>query len=1075
MSAKVNVEAVDMVNQNIVEITEYQNRANNALELIDDIVLKNYSKRLYELDVVPMSESESIDNLILFKINKMVYEKDEFATDKFISVVSAMTYADNSSIYLIIDGKKSCTNFYLGVKKYCADNERIGRLSYAKAFESAIKGQFPGIKMERLDSTERESFINGFVKPTSVSSCVGVPAYKNTKGEYTNQNFIQGIEKFTMAMQDKEYTAIILATNISSSNIKEIRDGYEHIYTELSSMATQQIAYSTNESLSNALSRTKGYNTSVSKANSLNKTKTNNKSISEDNLMGNIRSIPIFGSIIATIAASAAKYEKTAPIVQKYDLLAKNTNIGDGESEGLTLTDTQTNSENFSETNGETATIGVSKNFTLTIQDKHTQEVLKKIDKQLERIEQCESTGLWSTGAYFISYNNDRSTSEIAATIFRSIMQGEQSGVEISAINTWRNNTKGIENKHRFETVAKYISNIAHPIFIYKDSKGSADVPVFATSLISSKELAMMVGLPRKSVPGLPVVELTSFAKEVVQLGGSDNGDFKLGCIFDQGVKRELNKVNLDSKSLTQHMFVTGSTGSGKSNTIYYLLDQIRKKNVATKFLIVEPAKGEYKNVFGDADVYGTNPLISNLLKINPFKFPKGIHVLEHIDKLIEIFNVCWPMYAAMPAILKDAMLEAYQSCGWNLNKSVNTYSGNLFPTFADLQKELINVINNSAYAEEMKSNYQGSLVTRVKSLANGLNGQIFSSDELGDKKLFDENVIVDLSRVGSQETKSLIMGIIIMRLSEYRSVSDIEPNSNLRHVTVLEEAHNILKKCSQDQNMEGSNVAGKSVEMISNAIAEMRTYGEGFIIVDQSPGAVDISAIRNTNTKIIMRLPEESDRRTIGKSAAMKDIQIDEIAKLPTGVAVVYQNNWEEPVLCQIAKFDGQEVRYKFVDMTEEDKSNFNINLDLLKFLVCGRVSNKPEYNLNNIIENLESSRLSTKNKVLVYHSIEELSKGEDVKIWKDYNFKLLSSIVSEIVTIQNDVVHAVNTEKNFSDFDNTLNSLINREFSDLPISIIPTVKQCVMREYSHSGGTDKRDRENIYASWFKFQNNKL
>ena len=48
---------------------------------------------------------------------------------------------------------------------------------------------------------------------------------------------------------------------------------------------------------------------------------------------------------------------------------------------------------------------------------------------------------------------------------------------------------------------------------------------------------------------------------------------------------------------------------------------------------------------------------------------------------------------------------------------------------------------------------------------------------------------------------------------------------------------------------------------MISNAIAEMRTYGEGFVIVDQSPNAVDISAIRNTNTKIIMRLPDEQDR----------------------------------------------------------------------------------------------------------------------------------------------------------------------------------------------------------------------
>ena len=135
--------------------------------------------------------------------------------------------------------------------------------------------------------------------------------------------------------------------------------------------------------------------------------------------------------------------------------------------------------------------------------------------------------------------------------------------------------------------------------------------------------------------------------------------------------------------------------------------------------------------------------------------------------------------------------------------------------------------------------------------------------------------------------------------------------NSNLRHITILEEAHSILPRCSQEQNMEGSNVKGKSVEMISSAIAEMRTYGEGFIIVDQAPGAVDISAIRNTNTKIIMRLPEMDDRKVAGKSAAMNDSQIDQIAKLPTGVAAIYQNDWEAPLLCHVSMFDGERIKY--------------------------------------------------------------------------------------------------------------------------------------------------------------------
>lgn len=77
---------------------------------------------------------------------------------------------------------------------------------------------------------------------------------------------------------------------------------------------------------------------------------------------------------------------------------------------------------------------------------------------------------------------------------------------------------------------------------------------------------------------------------------------------------------------------------------------------------------------------------------------------------------------------------------------------------------------------------------------------------------------------------------------------------------------------------------------MLANSIAEMRTYGEGFIIADQAPGLLDASVIRNTNTKIIMRLPDYSDRELVGKAASLNEDQIIELARLPQGVAAVYQ-----------------------------------------------------------------------------------------------------------------------------------------------------------------------------------------
>ena len=116
----------------------------------------------------------------------------------------------------------------------------------------------------------------------------------------------------------------------------------------------------------------------------------------------------------------------------------------------------------------------------------------------------------------------------------------------------------------------------------------------------------------------------------------SDNRrNIEVGKVYHMRHEEE-NPVTLDVDSLTSHVFITGSTGTGKSNTVYQLLDKLQKNDV--KFLVVEPAKGEYKKILGGcAKVYGTNDNKSELLYINPFSFPASdIHVLEHIDRLIE-------------------------------------------------------------------------------------------------------------------------------------------------------------------------------------------------------------------------------------------------------------------------------------------------------------------------------------------------------------------------------------------------------------------------------------------------------
>ena len=156
--------------------------------------------------------------------------------------------------------------------------------------------------------------------------------------------------------------------------------------------------------------------------------------------------------------------------------------------------------------------------------------------------------------------------------------------------------------------------------------------------------------------------------------------------------------------------------------------------------------------------------LWSELLTINPFAFPQEtIHVLEHIDRLVEIFNACWPMYAAMPAILKDAIIQSYRAVGWNLDDS--TSETGKFPNFRILLDILPRVITKSNYSKDTNSDYVGALVTRVNSLTTGLNGRILNSAyDISDEVLFNQNTIIDISRIGSDESKALLMGLIILK-----------------------------------------------------------------------------------------------------------------------------------------------------------------------------------------------------------------------------------------------------------------------------------------------------------------------
>ncbi|SUT85976.1 Type IV secretory pathway, VirB4 components [Actinobacillus ureae] len=539
------------------------------------------------------------------------------------------------------------------------------------------------------------------------------------------------MEYFIDAAEGKPYQALILAEPISAQQLQLIQRGYEGVATQLSPPLKQTLSFGENESESIGLSigesisksfgkslsltETKGTNESTTNTSTFgtneSKTESNSFSSSSPTTMSKIGMIGstligagigssmgslgmalgtqfggLIGSAFNESQSSTSSHSNTVGKAYS-ESIGKTTGSSYSESKSASRTDSYSTNQNQSVNNS----IGSNRQITLEMLDKSVEQLIKRVDHQLERVEEAQRYGGWQTAAYFMSEGS--ASSRALASIFLGLMRGNNSNSEDFALTTWQ--------ADKSKMLLPWLANLTHPRLMDENARNMGINYLTPATLVSGKEMAIQLSLPRRSTSTVSVVETESFGRRIQSVNGvieASDSTVKLGKIRHLWQKTAQD-VALDLQQLAGHIFVTGSTGSGKSNTIYQLLNELNRNDI--KFMVIEPAKGEYKNVFGhrdDVKVFGTNPKKTKLLRINPFKFPEDVHVLEHIDRLVEIFNVCWPMYAAMPAVLKEAMLDAYQESGWDLTTSENKYP-KLFPTFADLFQQLETVLDRSTFS----------------------------------------------------------------------------------------------------------------------------------------------------------------------------------------------------------------------------------------------------------------------------------------------------------------------------------------------------------------------------------------
>ncbi len=906
-------------------------------------ICHSYLPQISSLYLPVKSENRyNLNNCVrYFNISKWVNDSEENSIEKLMNVYQVLN-GENCNIALIYNRETTGCEVTLAVVDNSFSSEPTRINTYNERLLSAVKGNFPGTEIPKKK-------IGTGLPPClkEIDNC-SVAAVSNLATE-KSENFIsQSMEKLLDGIipksEETEYTIVLLATPVVDQNQRKLR------LCELYSQLAPYAEWSTNFTYTDTDTVNAQVSVDVNVGSSIGaQAQANANASAKASAKGNAKTSAGFKSGSGGGSGSAdddmpksgsQSFGNNFSSKKITDKINLNVNIN---SQGLQQSldnlkeklpeansDTSANAEantgasaganayagmnfgmDFARSSSITATVGKNEGITQNFINFNVKHTLDNLETQMKRLDKSSALGMWDFAAYILS--EDSITVNNVAHTYLALTQGDESYMSQSAINIWHRNygsSRQMKNENeQAKHILKSISILQHPVFALKaTSEDWAMYPsvVTATTALSGKELAYSLNFPRKSVSGFPVLECAPFGRNIISYQELKH-NLCLGNIYHMHRTETGSEVLLDKDSLISHVFIAGSIGAGKSNTVSVMLDRMTE-NSDIKFLVIEPAKGEYKNIFGgrkDVAVYGTNPKLTDLLRINPFSFPSEISVSEHIDRLIEIFNVCWPMYSAMPAILKEAIIAAYEKVGWNINTSTNLYYNILFPDLSNLLEQVKIIVKNNEYSSAFKGDYIDILLSHIRSLTNGMNGQIFTSDSIDDYELFDKNVIVDLSRMGSSETRSFIMGILVMKLQEYRLANKTPDKKIPEHITVLEDAHNLLRRTSSLHDSERSSLLGKSVEALTNSISELRAFGEGFIIVDQAPELLDTAIIRNTNTKIIHRLPELSDRELVGKAIGLNSSQINELSKLDLGVAAIYQNDWIEPILCQIDKFE--------------------------------------------------------------------------------------------------------------------------------------------------------------------------
>lgn len=540
----------------------------------------------------------------------------------------------------------------------------------------------------------------------------------------------------------------------------------------------------------------------------------------------------------------------------------------------------------------------VSDSLTETIQSGRSTS-LTTSNAMLEVLDQKLQDGIRSlkkaagTGAYFFGAEIFSPKTELSLRISRSI-SGSLAGARthIRPFQTLVHRGPGcfdhlIKNSTLDEIYPSITTQSRHIAALFLPVP-EADLPGLKT------KRNVFYGKPNPSAQSYEVESLS----ETVWLGDLAHltSGFRSRLLPVASQKRENTEFRIPAEDVTSHLLIAGTTGSGKTQRAAALLNSLSKKRF--QVVVIESAKKTYRHLLRRKEV--STRILSlgvsgtTALRINPFYFEPGTSLKRHISIFSDALADLLPVEALIGPKLREAIQKCYLRYQWDIETGVFRGEGvPVYPNMADLHLEVMAVAAALKYGPELNSNYQGALLGRTKLFIDELYQDIFGwGGSVSLTEAFgDDDIIIEMDELPPSEAKmpSFVLSLLLERMRAWQQSRGTKRDL----VIVIEEAHNLLDKALEShQSGREMGSGGFLLKQIVRLLQEGREAGMGIIVVDQSPASLADAVIRNTNTKIILRITDSEEAERIGSSLGLSKEEYRDLHDLEDGEAVVKVKN---------------------------------------------------------------------------------------------------------------------------------------------------------------------------------------